>query len=308
MEAAEEKRFIQAEENVLNIAPLRFYKVLGALMHKDRIEEIHFRVGRPVQVIGSRTDMLLTQYEDFSAHEAKIMLESCCGHSVYARENELREGFISLPGGSRVGICGNPVYIDGRIARFMNVSSFNFRIAREVRGCAEKFMHLFVSKGRPVSVLVSSRPGVGKTTLLRDCARCLSDGIGVSRPFKVAIADERNEISGSFDGAPVLDVGMRTDVMAGIPKSAAMPMLIRSMAPEVIITDELSGAQEAQSISEAVKRGVAVIASVHAGSAAELRQKTHIVNAVRGGLFKRVLLLERNGTHFSAAQIDLQEM
>ena len=305
MEAAEEKRLTQTEETILNIVPLRFYKFLKMLMYKDSIEEIRFRVGRPVQVIGSRTDMLLTQYGDFSQSEAKQMLESCCGHSVYACENELCGGFVTVRGGSRVGICGNPVYTDGHIIRFTNVSSFNFRIAREIRGCAEKFMHLFLMRGRPVSVLIASRPGVGKTTLLRDCARCLSDGINVSRPFRVAIADERNELSGSLGGAPALDVGMRTDVMAGIPKSAAMPMLIRSMAPEVIITDELSGNEEMESVSEAAKHGVAVIASVHAGNAEELKKKTHLVNALREGLFRKLLLLERNGTHFSAAQIEI---
>ena len=305
MEAAEEKCLIQAEETILGIVPLRFYKPLRALMHRDSIEEIRFRTGRPVQVIGRCTDMLLTQYENFSGFEAKAMLENCCGHSVYARESELLQGFVTLQGGSRVGICGNPVYREGHIIRFTNVTSFNFRIAREVRGCAEKLIHLFISKGKPASVLVSSRPGVGKTTLLRDCARCLSDGIGMSRPFRIAIADERNELAGSFDGAPLLDVGTRTDVMAGIPKSVAMPMLIRSMAPEAIITDELSGEAEMECISEAVKCGVSVIASVHAGSSAELKNKPLLVKAMREGLFKRLLLLERNGTHFSAAQIDV---
>lgn len=305
MEAKEEKYLTRAEENILDIAPLRFYKPLKALMHADSVEEVRFRVGRPAQVIGSRADTLLTQYAGITGAEAKIMLENCCGHSVYAKEGELCEGFVTLPGGSRVGICGSPLRSEGKIVRFTNVSSFNFRIARERPGCAEKLMPLFLMRGRPVSALVASRPGVGKTTLLRDCARCLSNGIGVSKPFRVALADERNELSGSIGGVPGFDVGLRTDVMAGIPKSAAMPMLIRSMAPEVIITDELSGAEEMESVSEAVKRGVAVIASIHAGSAAELEKKHWLAEKTRGGLFGRLLLLERNGTRFAAAEIEV---
>ena len=136
--------------------------------------------------------------------------------------------------------------------------------------------------------------GCGKTTLLRDLARSLSN-----RGYRVGIADERNELSGSMNSVPMFDVGLRTDIISFVPKTICIPMLIRSMSPQVIITDELSGEDEMNGVSEALKHGVAIIASIHASSFRQLRTIAYVGKALSGGLISRAFMLRRSGSRFS---------
>lgn len=294
-----------AEREIIRIVPKRFRNAVEQALESGRADEIRFITDRPMQMTGKRGEQVFFKLPPFTRAEAGEMLEAVCGHSVFARERELLNGFVTLPGGARVGICGKPMFENGSVTRLTAVSSFNIRIPREIRGCAERFMGLFFEGSMPVSSIVAAPPGVGKTTLLRDCARCFSDGIGVPRPLRVAVADERNELAGMVDGHAAMNLGIRTDVMEGIPKAAAIPMLIRSMAPDVIITDELSGRVDTEAISEAAKYGIAVIASVHAGSPAQLRSKLWLRQAVEDGVIARVLLLRRTSSGISLHETDI---
>lgn len=294
---------------VLRVVPERFVGAVSEQLRSAAVEEVRFRVDRPVQLRTQHGEIMLRQLRPFTREEAKRMLETVCSYSVYAKEQELARGFIGLPGGVRVGVAGEPVIEDGRIARLTDVTCFNIRIPREIKGCAEPFLPMFTEKTgddvRPVSTLVAAPPGVGKTTFLRDLARCLSNGAGSLRPFCVAVADERNELGGSVGGVPTLDIGERTDIMCGVPKAAAMPILLRSMAPEAIVTDELDGKQDMIAVSEAAKYGVAVFASIHAGSSAELACKKWLTEPIANGLRLRVLLLRRFGGRFSLRSAEL---
>lgn len=293
-----------AEQAILRVIPARLRGAVEGILISDDVEELRFRAERPVQVVGRRGERLLKEYTAFTKKEAEAMLEAICSHSVYSVEEELCAGYITLEGGARVGVSGMPVYKNGRVLRLTAIGSFNIRIPRESIGCAESSMGILTQDGYPVSVIVASPPGRGKTTFLRDCARCLSNGIGVARPLRVAIADERNELSACVDGVPTLDVGPRTDVMAAVPKHVSIPMLVRSMAPDIIVTDEMAGEQDYIAVSEAAKYGIAVIASVHAGSVVELRAKPYIGNAIAEGLFKRVLILRRVGSRLTLYRTD----
>ena len=297
-----------AKAAILRAAPKRFAEQIGRLLNvsdssiTERVEELRFRVGRHVQIVRACGELLLETEPVFTSDEAAAMLAELCDHSVYAHERELANGFIMLRGGVRVGLSGKPVVENGRPIRFTSVSGFNFRIPRQMIGCAEPFMHLFTDGKAPVSAVIAAPPGEGKTTFLRDCARCFSNGIGVSRPFLTAVSDERNELTASRDGVPTLDLGMRTDVIACVPKAAAVPMLVRNMAPEVLITDELLGDEDMSAFLRASACGVAVFASIHAGSEADLLGKHWLYNG--SGSFK-VFMLKRSLDRFILSETEL---
>ena len=188
-----------AEKEIVRIVPQRFRGAVEQILEGGRADEIRFIIDRPMQAAGRRGEQVFLQLKPFTKSEACEMLEAICGHSVFAREQELLQGYVTLAGGARVGICGKPLYENGKVTRLTAVTSFNIRIPREVIGCAERFIGRFFDGSTPLSAIIAAAPGAGKTTFLRDCARCLSDGIGVPRSLRVAVADERNELSG-WDG------------------------------------------------------------------------------------------------------------
>ncbi|MCR5809622.1 MAG: stage III sporulation protein AB [Clostridiales bacterium] len=266
-------------------------------------EELRLRVGRPLQIIFPFGERLIED-TSFTSEEAGELLEKLCRHSVYSRREELINGFVAFEGGARIGVCGRPVIENGAVKSMTEISGFNIRFTCEARGCAEPVMGFVSEQGRPVSALVVSPPGGGKTTLLRDMARCFSYGIGTA-PVKVAIADERGELAGLSAGLPSFDIGPRTDVMDRMPKAAAMRLLVRTMSPDVMITDEIGGMEDAAAVAEASRCGTAVIASAHASTADDILMRPSLKNVVETGAFGRILLLKRTGSklHISPLKI-----
>ena len=272
-------------DTALAVLPERIARSIARCMPEKPVEEIRLRVARPVQIVTADGEFF-PESAAFTAEEAARLLERLCMHSVYAHTEELKNGFVTLPGGARVGVCGRPAVDNGSIIGLTEAYCFNFRIARQVVGCAEGVMRFLLNCGEPVSALIVSPPGGGKTTLLRDIARCLSEGISAP-PVKVAIADERGELAGCIDGVPSFDIGRRTDVMENAPKAQSIGLLIRSMSPRVIITDELGGRDDAEAVAEACRCGAAVIASAHASSVEELIAQHEFSGLFgSGGVFK----------------------
>ena len=219
----------------------------------SKITEIRLRIGKPIIVYVRGKEKIL-------AHKAthqyiKKTIELISGYSMYAWEDELRNGFITLPGGCRVGLCGKAVVEDEKIKTLSNISGLNMRIKHEIKGCANPILSAIKQIGH---TMIISPPGCGKTTLLRDLARQLSDG-----GKTVGIVDERSEIAGCYMGVPVNDVGLRTDVLDRCPKSAGMVMLLRSMSPDIIIADEIGGERDMRAIEQIVNAGVKIICTVH---------------------------------------------
>lgn len=279
---------------IIACLPPRMREAVQTLLAENPdTEELRIRVGRPVQaVLSEMRETILFEDAPLMREEAAELLTNICADSVYAREDELKEGYIALGGGVRVGVCGAPAIFEGRITSLTDVASFNFRFPREVKGCAERFLRRCFYGKQPFSFIIAAPPREGKTTFLRDCARCLSNGSGVDRAYKVAVVDERNELSGGIDGG--LDIGMRTDLMCGVPKTVGIPMLVRSMSPDIIITDELSGNEEMHAVYEAGKLGAAVLASVHAGSIDDVMKKPWLRRAVEEGAL-RAFFMKRTG-------------
>lgn len=270
--------------------PRDFFAPLWALgeAQAEGLEEIRIRAGKPLQLIGNGYERMLEDCRPDALLMRRI-LEALSEHSAYLYERERRAGFFTLPGGYRVGLSGRR----GPQGDMACVSGCCIRIAREWKGCADALLpHLLDAAGRPLSSLLLSAPGVGKTTMLRDLARQFSDG-GIARVRKLAVADERGEIAGCRLGIPTLDVGRRTDVMDAYPKAEAIGMLLRSMSPDLILTDEVGGMADMRALREAGRCGVSVVASAHAPDLAAAKKRAALSPLLRGGLFERVVELYR---------------
>ena len=249
----------------------------------EQIREVRLRVGRPIQLCGSAEKWMSKNVID--AAMINHVLISLMDHSLYAREEELAQGFFTMSDGCRVGVCGRMIYDGQRVTGMGGIGSLCVRLSREVRGCADGIMpYIMEETGNIRSALLVSGPGLGKTTMLREIARRLSEA-----GKNVCIADERHELAACREGVPTLDVGPSTDVMDGGPKSLAIAQMLRAVAPEVIIADEIGGERDAEALAEAARCGVSVIASAHAGSFEQLGGRRALRNALE--VFELFILL-----------------
>ncbi len=276
------------------------------------IKEIRLRVDRPLLVIdragrqafvGSHgASMSRTDAEIFLRTDAAEFLQIISRSSVYALEEELRQGFVTLPGGHRVGLCGEVAHIDGQLRTMRHVGSFSIRVARAVPGAADTVMaKVAPPQRRPRHTLIISPPGGGKTTLLRDIARQLS---GV---WQVGIVDERSEIAACWHGVPQLDVGPCTDVIDRCPKAIGIMQLLRGMAPEVIVTDEIGRPEDASAVLEAMHAGVTVIASAHGDSWQEVAARPALRPLLQPCAFDLIVVLAAGRRPGTVAAVLSQE-
>ncbi len=271
-----------------------------------RAEEVRLRRGRPLSLVTDTGDVWLSPSglptEDASsahvvtADETTKTLSLVCEGSVYALEEEFRHGFVTVRGGHRVGLVGRAVLDNGRVRTITHVAGLNIRLSREVRGAARPLVRwLFDRRGRPVSTLIVSPPGCGKTTILRDAVRLLSDGVpelGL-KGHRVGLVDERSEVAACYEGVPQRDVGLRTDVLDACPKAEGVFLLLRAMSPEVIAADEIGRPEDAAALNEAASTGAAVIATAHGSSLEEVAARPMLRDLVRGGLFRVFVILSR---------------
>ncbi|HEX6988333.1 MAG TPA: stage III sporulation protein AA [Bacillota bacterium] len=272
-----------------------------------QVEEVRLRAGRPVELVTpSGGDFLtpdgrLTPREDEALIVTPELLEQtwqiACEASVYSRIDETRHGYLTLPGGHRVGVAGRVLVEDGRVLRLRDVGGLSFRLARERPGTADPVLPRIwdPAAALPHHTLILSPPGAGKTTLLRDLVRQLSRGsAGRGRPgLRVALIDERGELAACRSGRPCRDVGPRTDVLDGCPKAAGIEMAVRALNPQVVAFDELGGAADAAAVVEAAHAGVRVLATAHAPDEGALARRPSLGGLVRRGLFGRVVVLDR---------------
>lgn len=233
------------------------------------IAEIRLRAGRPSVCVNILGDMRICS-EPFSAAEIADCFAEICRYSVHSFQEEIAQGFVTLDGGHRVGICGTAVTNGRKIDIFKDISGLNIRIAHEVKGCADEIYSRFFSDGLR-SVLIAGKPLCGKTTVLRDLARRLGER------RRVTLIDSRNELSASFHGTPTLDIGLNTDALCGCSKTDGIMLALRTLSPEVIICDEIGNDESA--VEQALFCGVKIIASAHAASLEELysRPQTRVI-------------------------------
>lgn len=220
-------------------------------------------------------------------------LEYMTGYSLYAYEEEIRQGFISIPGGHRAGVTGK-VILDGNKVRGMKyISCINVRLSHQIPGCAEPVMPYIYEKERVLHTLILSPPVCGKTTLLRDIIRLLSNGWRNFPGMTIGVVDERSEIGGCYQGIAQNDLGMRTDILDGCPKAEGMQMLIRSMSPQVVAVDELGKEEDFQAVEAVIHSGCRLIATAHGNSLKDLLEHPFFQKMQREKVFERYIVLKR---------------
>lgn len=271
----------------------------------QRLEEIRLRLARPL-VLNLRNGEAFVNEQGrvVDADDAWIVtindlhrtVQLVTGSSLYAVEDELRQGFVTVAGGHRVGFAGRVVLDSGRVRTIKHLAALNFRISHEVLGAADSIMPLLVN-GRAVrNTLIVSPPRAGKTTLLRDAVRQLSNGVpSLDFPgVTVGLVDERSEIAGCFHGVPQRDVGLRTDVLDACPKVEGMMMLLRALSPQVIATDEIGRREDVRALEDVLNAGVSILATAHALSVDELRRRPNFRELLALGMIERFIILGRS--------------
>ena len=274
--------------------------------YRENIEEIRLRNNKPLNIYRAGRNFFVAKNGTLLEKEKgavivkddyiKNTFQLVTNHSVYAFNEEIKNGFITITGGHRVGIGGKMFYGSNGIEDITNISSLNFRIAREKKGISNLLIpYLLDSRGEFYNTLIISPPQCGKTTLLRDLIRNLSDGIDNKfQGFKIGLIDERSEIAGVYRGVSQNDVGLRTDILDGCLKWDGIMMMIRSMSPEIIAVDEIGGVKDIEAIGEGLRAGIKFIATIHGSSLDDIKEKRSIQTLLKEKIFKRYIILDRS--------------
>ncbi|BCU81542.1 stage III sporulation protein AA [Polycladomyces abyssicola] len=290
---------------ILPVLPPSIRDVIAALPEevRQRVEEIRIRENRPLEVVtaegtgfvatGGRWGTRPERAYVPDREDCTKLLNLISQHSLYALEEELRRGYVTVDGGHRIGLAGKVVVENGKVKHLRDVTGFNIRLARQVKGTGKALIPYVFGPDHVENVLIVSPPQCGKTTLLRDLARIASVGERGVKPRKVGIVDERSEIAGCLRGVPQHDVGPRTDVLDACPKSEGMMMMIRSMSPEILVVDEIGRKEDSDAVYEAVFAGVNLFVTAHGRSLDEICRRPGLTGLIREGVFTRVVLLSR---------------
>lgn len=298
-------------ETVIRSFPAKLRERLEPL-EISHLEEVRLRAGQPLMVVWNGKEYFVTdqgqmstdQHQSWKVSEDLLRetVESFSSHSLYAYEEELRQGFFTIQGGHRIGVAGKVVLEQGTIKTMKYLSFLNVRIAHEIRGCADGILpylyevNEFKINREIFHTLLISPPRCGKTTLLRDLIRQISNGNGSHPGMTVGVADERSEIGACYHGIPQNDLGIRTDVLDCCPKHLGMMMLIRTMSPQVVAVDEIGSREDLEAMEYVMNCGCKLLATVHGSSMEEIRRKPVLGRMVEEAWFGRYVILDRNGT------------
>lgn len=273
----------------------------------DNLQEIRMRAGKPLMAYYRNRDMFVTADGELSkdSKAAYIVAQSeiiksvelMSENSVYAFQDEIKSGFITLRGGHRVGLSGRVIIQEGQIRNIKDFNGLNIRVAKEISGCSGHLIRYIIKNNKDIyNTLIIGPPQCGKTTILRDASKYLSNGLEDIDfvGLKIGIVDERSEIAACSKGIPQNDVGFRTDVMDSCPKALGMEMLLRSMSPNIIITDEIGTRGDKDAILKVLNSGVKIIASAHGYNISELKMREELLALIKAGTFERYIVLSSN--------------
>ncbi len=273
---------------ILPLFPMELANLLAAIQETgERVEEIRVRLGEPLRIKTAFGERELCSEKKITEEDLEYILRSATSGSFHAFEETIQKGYIPLEGGGRLGLCGQGIRSAGKLQTLRNISSLCIRIPHEMIGCADGVLDALFEEGYFPDTLVISPPGIGKTTLLREMVRALSQ-----RGYRVALADERGEIAGMCKGRPQYQIGAQTDVLSNINKCEAGIMLLRTMAPDILAMDEITAAADMPAILEAAGCGVALLSTVHGRDPADLKRKPLFADLLTCGIFEKAVCIE----------------
>lgn len=285
-------------DEILRYFPNKIYQIFSNLLQENpqignELQEIRIRVDKPI-ILKLREKDLILQYNILQTEILQIV-ERLCENSIYAYKNQICEGFITIKGGHRVGLTGSCVIENGKITNIKYISSLNIRIAREVKNCSTRILReiIDIENKTIYNSIIVAPPGRGKTTILRDIIRRLSDGIEEInfRGKTCGVVDERGEIAAMYKGTPQNDVGIRTDVIENVSKNKGIHMLIRTMAPEIIACDEIGSKEDVEAIHYALYSGVKGIFTMHGKNVEDIKNNKQIYELIENREIQKIVFL-----------------
>lgn len=276
---------------------------------RESVEELRVREGRPLALVSAGKERTPEEWKlrRVTSRDIGWILEAAGQGSIHTILPQLRQGYVAVEGGNRIGVCGSVVVKDGEVTNFRRISSLAVRFSREITGIAKPLLSKLTENGRLQSTLILSPPGGGKTTLLRDLIRCISDGEGIS-PLRVGVADERGEICGMAAGAPQKNVGTRTDIVDGCPRAPALLMLLRGMNPQVLAMDEITETRDLTAAVEAAGCGVVLLATAHGAEPKEIKLRPVYRDLLQEGIFRRFVWISMEGDRRRYRVLTAEEM
>lgn len=278
-------------KDILDVLPQNIRTIINGYRNVEQLQEIRMKVNKPL-IFQVGNAEIIHEFKP-TLQDIRAVLQKMSNYSIYAFEEELKQGYITIKGGHRVGICGSCVIEDGRVKTIKDIASLNIRVCNEIIGCSEPLVQFILDKDSIRNTIIISPPKCGKTTLIRDISRVVSDGIKKIgyKGKKVCVVDERSEIGACFNGIPQMNVGIRTDILDGCPKSEGIMMAIRSMSPDVIICDEIGTHKDMESILAALNSGVSLITTIHGYGIEDLFNRAVFKDIVDNNVFKRAIVL-----------------
>ena len=275
--------------NILEYFPNKIVQaILNSINEKEieTLEEIRIRVSKPI-ILKLANKEILTEYI-ITTQDILEIVEKITENSIYSYQQQICLGYITLKGGHRVGISGNVVMEDNKVINVNYIYSLNFRIARQIIGAADKVVNEVLKNDEVSNTLIISKPGAGKTTILRDLIRI------ISKTKTVGVVDERGEIAAMYKNEPQNDLGIKVDILSNISKNLGIKMLVRSMAPDVIVADEIGTKEDIEAIKYAVTSGVKGIFTAHANNIEDVKKSPILKELLDLNLIDKIIILDKN--------------